>query len=522
MKFFIAQLATETNTFAATPTGWGGFEECGIYDGDGSVQAPDSTGAILRAYRAMMEADGHQVAEGLCALAEPSGRTVRAVYETLRDRLLDGLRAALPVDAVQLMLHGAMVADGYDDCEGDLLERVRAIVGPGVPVGVELDLHCHFTERMRVAADIIIAFKEYPHTDIEDRARELYRLLVEMHAGRVLPVTAVFDCRMVGNWQTTREPMHGFVRRMQTLEGRDGVLSVSLGHGFAWGDVADAGAKLWVVTDNDPALAAKLAEQLAHEFWELRELTGRDVWPLDAALDLAGSFAGVPACDSANKLSGASPDMPVSGQAGKLPHVQTAGPVVMADVADNPGGGAPGDSTFILRRVLERGIGHVAIGAFWDLGAIHLCKEAGVGAVMDLRLGGKCGPSSGQPLDVRVTVRAIVDDHSQSAKAIGGRAPLGACVWLEAANDVHILLASIRGQLFAPDAFTGIGIRLADKRLVVVKSAVHFHAEFAPVARAVIYASTPGAIAPDCAAIPYQVRDLDYWPRVAHPHPQWR
>lgn len=490
MKFFIAQLATETNTFAPTPTGRGGFEECGIYRGDASVKAPDSTGAIVHAVRSMMEADGHQVVEGLCTLAEPSGRTVRAVYEELREQLLADLRAALPVDGVQLLLHGAMAAEGYDDCEGDLLARVREIVGLGVPVGAELDLHCHFTELMRVSADVIIAFKEYPHTDIVERAHELYCILVDMHAGRVRPSTAVFDCKMVGSWQTTREPMISFVKRMQSFEGQGGVLSVSLGHGFPWGDVADSGARLWVVTDNDAVLANTLAEQLAREFWELRELTGGDVLGLDAALDQAMAHDG--------------------------------GPVVLADVADNPGGGAPGDATFVLRRLLERGIGNLAIGAFWDLGAIQICKNAGVGATMDLRVGGKCGPSSGQALDLRVTVRAVVEGHSQSAAAIGGRAPLGTCVWLEGPNDVHILLASLRGQVFAPDAFTGVGLSLADKKLVVVKSAIHFHAEFAPIAKSVLYASTPGAIAPDFAALPYQVRKLDYWPRVAHPHAAWR
>lgn len=486
MKFFIAQLATETNTFAATPTGRGDFDACGIFRGDASRQAPDTTGAVMHAFRSMMEADGHEVAEGLCALAEPGGRTVGTVYAGLRDALLADLRAALPVDAVQLMLHGAMVADGCDDCEGDILKRVRAIVGPDVPVGVELDLHCHLTAAMHTAADVLIAFKEYPHTDIVERGAELYRILVAMHAGRARPCTAVFDCRMVGTWQTTREPVKGFVRRMQAVERQPGVLSVSLGHGFPWGDVADSGARLWVVTDNDPALARQLAEELGREFWELREAAAARVLPLDTALDQALAWPG--------------------------------GSVVLADMADNPGGGAPGDATFVLRRLLERGIGNAVVGAFWDLGAIRICQDAGVGATMALRIGGKCGPSSGQPVDLRVTVRAIVAEHSQSAAAIGGRAPLGNAVWLEAANDLHILLASLRGQIFAPDAFTGVGLALADKKLIVVKSAVHFYAEFAPIATAVLYASTPGAIAPDFAAIPYRVRNLDYWPRVANPH----
>lgn len=484
MKFFIAHLATETNTFAAAPTGQGGFEEYGIFHGDASQRDPEGMGAFLRFLRALIESEGHEVVESLCTLAQPSGRTVRAVYEALRDEILADLRAAMPVDAVQLLLHGAMAADGYDDCEGDLAARIRAIVGPYVPIGLELDLHCHFTDMMHAAADAIVAFKEYPHVDAEARGAELYRILAAAAQGRVRPVTEVFDCRMVGLWHTTREPMRGFVQRMQAAERLPGVLSVSLGHGFPWGDVPEAGAKLWVVTDNDPALAQRLANELGQEFWRLRHSIGPDVLEIDAALDAR----------------------PADG----------SGPVVLADVADNPGGGAAGDSTFILRRLVERAVPNVALGALWDLGAVHICRSAGVGAVLDLRLGGKCGPASGDPVDLRVTVRAIVDNHSQSA--LGTRERLGPCVWVEAAHGLHILLSSVRTQTYGVDAFTGIGITLADKDLVVVKSTQHFHAEFAPLARAVFYVTTPGAMSFDFVAIPYRLRALDYWPRVADPH----
>lgn len=487
MKFFIAHLATETNTFAPAPTGLGGFEAYGVFHGDASRRDPEGTGAFLRFLRELAEADGHEVVESLCTLAQPAGRTVRHVYEALRDEILADLRAALPVDAVQLMLHGAMAAEGYDDCEGDLAERIRAIVGPGVAIGLELDLHCHFTERMRRAADVNIAFKEYPHVDAEARGRELYRLLVDTAAGRVRPVTEVFDCKMVGLWHTTREPMRAFVARMQAVEREPGVLSVSLGHGFPWGDVPEAGAKLWVVTDGDPALARRRADELGREFWALREATRTDIVGIDAALAAA----------------------PAEGR----------GPVVLADVADNPGGGASGDSSFILQRLVERGLGNAVVGLLWDLGAVQICKEAGVGAELDLRVGGKCGPASGWPVDLRVTVRAIVEDHSQNA--LGVRERLGTCVWVEAAGGLHVVLSSVRTQSYGTDAFTGLGLTLEDKDLVVVKSTQHFHAQFAPLARAVLYVSTPGAMNFDFAAIPYRLRSLDYWPRVAQPHAGW-
>ena len=494
MKFFIAHFATETNTFAAAPTGLGDFEGIGIFHGDASRRDPEGTGSFLRFLRGLIEADGGEVVESLCTLAQPGGRTVRHVYEALRDEILADLRAALPVDAVQLLLHGAMAAEGYDNCEGDLAARIRDIVGPDVAVGIELDLHCHFTRQLHAAADVVIAFKEYPHTDTEERGRELYRLLSDTVARRVRPVTAVFDCKMMGLWHTTREPMRGFVARMGEAEREPGVLSVSLGHSFPWGDVPEAGAKLWVVTDNDPDLARAVAERLGREFWSLRERSGPEVVGIDDALDDAHGHALAAAADVA----------------------PGGGPVVLADISDNPGGGAAGDSTFILRRLIERGIANVALGAIWDLGAVHICRSAGVGAQLDLRVGGKCGPASGQPVDLRVTVRAVVANHSQGA--LGARERLGDCVWVEAANGLHLLLSSIRTQTYGTDAFTGIGIDLVDKAFVVVKSTQHFYADFAPLARKVYYVSTPGAMDFDFAAIPYRLFPLDHWPRVANPH----
>ncbi len=483
MKIFAANLSTETNTFAPCPTGWGGFQENGIYRGDASIRASDSVGYMMAELRRLAEADGHELAEGLSAEAQPSGPVIREVYETLRDEIVAGVRAALPLDAVVLMLHGAMVAQNYDDCEGDLLACIREVVGPNVPIAATLDPHCHFTELMQYASNILIAYKEYPHTDGIDRLHEVYRLVTQAAERKVAPVTAVHDCRMVGAWHTTTEPMAGFVRRMKSFEGHDGILSVSLGHGFPWGDVPEAGAKLWVVADGDPQRAAALAHQLGNEFWALRHEVQPKWLDLDHGLDVALGVG--------------------------------TGPVVVADVADNPGGGAPGDSTFILRRIVERDIPNVALGCFWDLGAIQICADAGVGATLDLRIGGKCGTASGDPIDLRVTVRAVHDTHSQSIR--GMSIPLGRSVWVEGANGLDIVLVSIRTQVIGVDAFTGLGIAMDAKRLVIVKSTQHFQAEFAPRAKAVVHLAAPGALTPDFAALPYRHRSLKYWPRVENP-----
>ena len=197
------------------------------------------------------------------------------------------------------------------------------------------------------------------------------------------------------------------------------------------------------------------------------------------------------------------------------PNASTTGTTVLADIADNPGGGAPGDSTFVLQRVVERGVRDALLGYYWDPGAIRTCREAGVGARFDLRIGGKCGPASGRPVDLRVTVRAI--DPQLTQTGLVGREALGECVWVATDDGVDIVLASVRTQVFSPDAFVTLGIDVAAKRLIVVKSTQHFHARFAPLAAQVLYVSSPGVLDSDFANLAYRVRGGDYWPRVADP-----
>src|SRR3569623_546216 len=203
MKVFFAGIFTETNTFAPVPTGMAAFEEMGLRRGDGSGSCP-----AFEPARGVLEdlagQEGNSIVPGLMAIAQPNGIVPRRVYEALRDELLVGLEHREPVDAVVLLLLGAMVAVGYPDCEGDLLAGVRAIVVDRVPIGVLLDLHCHCTRRMMATADVLVAYKEYPHTDALDRLREVWRLPIATARGEVRPVTSVFDCRMNGLWHTSR------------------------------------------------------------------------------------------------------------------------------------------------------------------------------------------------------------------------------------------------------------------------------------------------------------------------------
>jgi microcystin degradation protein MlrC len=477
MRIFVAALGTETNSFSPIPTGLGSFEEYLWFPAGSHPEEPRFfTGPIVAARR-RAAADGLTVIEGLAAFAAPAGPTTRHAWETLRDKLLAELRAALPVDVVLLSLHGAMVADGYDDCEGDLLARARALAGPDAVVGAELDLHCHLTAEMRKAADLLVFYKEYPHTDTYERAEELVDLALRAARSEIRPTTAVFDCRMIATIHTTREPAKSFVARMQALEGEDGVLSVSLCHGFPWADVADLGVQVLVVTDGDPPRAQALAEELGREVRALRGTTAAPM--LDHEEGLARALA--------------------------LP----GGPIVLADTSDNAGGGAPSDATFLLRRLLEQGVGEVALGPFWDPVAVGFCQLAGIGARLRLRLGGKVGPISGAPLDVEAEVLHLARGARQ--RFSGGWTQLGDVAAVRIGG-VEVLLNATRTQAFDPALFTDHGIALEDKKLVVVKSAQHFHAGFAPIAKEVLWLDGPGALTQDFARLPYTKVRRPIWP----------
>jgi microcystin degradation protein MlrC len=482
MRVFTGSLSTESNSFSPVPTNLDSFKECFYAPAGTHPDGPRPTSAPLWVLRSQAKQRGWTVIEGLCTHAEPAAPVTRVAYEQLRDQLLDELKAALPVDMVLLGLHGAMIADGYDDCEGDILTRARAIAGPKAIVGAELDPHCHLTRAMTTAADVLVCYKEFPHTDFVERAEELVEIAGAAAAGRVKPVMSVFDCHMISSFPTSREPMRGFVDRMKALEGKNGVLSVSLAHCFPYGDVAEIGARVLVVTDNKPEAGAALAEKLGRELYALRGTTTPPFLPIGPTLDDLLAREG--------------------------------GPYVVADPADNAGGGAPSDNTSILRALIERDAQNVALGPLWDPVAVRFAQQAGEGARLIMRIGGKAGPHSGVPVDTEVTVTKLVNDMSQ--RFSGAVIPLGDCAALRIGG-IDVVVNSRRTQARSPDLFANLGIDPLSRKILVVKSTNHFHAAFAPIAKEVLYVESDGPLARDHRRVPYTKIDRPMWPFVADP-----
>jgi len=482
MTVFIVALVHETNTFSPLPTTRRSFSE-GLLHQTGNAQTLAEAKQLVGYCDALAiaAAKGEHAICGPAALAQPAGTVPRQVYETLRDDLIADLVAAGPVDKVFLLLHGAMVAEGYADAEGDLLQKVRAATGPQVAIGALLDLHGNISRAMIESDAVLVAVKEYPHTDYSERAHELYAILDSIAADGPVPKTVLRRVPLLGTFGTTEPPMRAFVERMQAFEKEPGIRSVSTMHGFPWADTPHTSGCVIVVHDAEAAMRAEqIADELAAAFFALR-LTVPARLPIDAAIDKA------------------------------LAELSPNGPVVIGDGADNPGGGAACDSTFVLEALLARGVENAALGMIWDPQAVEIAADAGVGARLSMRIGGKVGPMSGRPLDVEAEVLCVRDDAVQ--RSIDGKsgATLGAAVAIRV-DGIDIVLNSTRQQVFTPDCFSEFGIDVGSKSIVVVKSTQHFRAGFDPIAAATIYCDAPGSLHGDLARLPYRRVRRPVWP----------
>lgn len=483
MRIFTAALATETNTFAPIWIDRRAFE-ASLYAPPGAhPRTPTLCTAPITVGRELASAEGFSLIEGTAAWADPAGPINRAAYEGLRDEILDQLRAALPVDGVVLGLHGAMVADGYDDPEGDLLSRMRDIVGPGVLICAELDPHSHLTAKRVAAADFFVAFKEFPHIDFVDRARDLWAIALRALREEVVPVMSVFDCRMIDVFPTSKDPMRSFVDRLIALESTDpDILSISVIHGFMAGDVPEMGTKVFVVTNNKPEKGAALAERLGRELFALRGTFM--VTQVDAPTAVAEAIAA------------------------------KRGPVVIADVWDNPGGGTAGDATVLLAELMKQGASDVAVGTIWDPIAVQICFAAGEGAEIALRFGAKSAPETGNPIDARVTIVKLV--RNAEMKFGESFAPFGDAA-LVRIGGIDVILNSTRAQSFDPSLFSAMGIDPTAKKILLIKSTNHFYDSFSRIASQIIYCSAGRPYPNTPATTNYRKARRDIWPMVENP-----
>jgi microcystin degradation protein MlrC len=463
VRFFIGMLAHETNTFSSIPTDRRQFEARDLHYGGELLEAYRDTGTCLGGMIAAAAAHGITLAPSLAAAAAPAGRVTKEFYAEARDRLLADLHSAGRLDGVLLDLHGAMVVEGLDDGEGDLLRAVRASVGP-LPVAVTLDFHANVTPAMVEAATLLHGYKTYPHVDMDARGREAVERLRGVVAGRLRPTIAFRQPPLlppIAGQLTARGPMRRLYDLADAMERRPGVVSISVFAGFPLADIHDAGLSVYVATDGDQALADALADELAETAWAHR----REF--LHSAPSVETAVARALAADGR--------------------------PIVLADIADNTGGGAAGDTTEILRELLRVGATETTVACLWDPQAAAACVTAGVGTTLTLDVGGKIDPAHGAPLRLTGRVRTVSDGRfvykGPMMRGLAGR--LGPTAVLEVGG-VKVILITHRSQTLDPEMIRFVGIDPERERILVVKSSVHYRAAFEPIAREIIEVDAPG------------------------------
>lgn len=475
LRIFVACMAHETNSFSPLPTSLRSFEDDVCYrppasQGRDKALAFAGYGDAIAIGRDL----GHEMIEGPCFWAQPSGPTSAATYTTLRDEILTRLAEAGHVDIVMLHLHGAMIASGTEDCEGDILTRIRKQVGPDVPVGAVLDLHGNMSAQMIESGAILIGCKEYPHTDFVARTRELYAIAEDVVFDQARLTTTLQTIPALSLQGTTEEPMRSVVSALVAAEGRDGIRSVTLMHGFPWADSEQSGASVIIISqDAEQHVVDEVADTFAARFLSAIQETASRFDDVTTALDRAMALR--------SKL----------------------GPIIVADSSDNPGGGAAADSTFLLRALIDRQCDAAAVGMIWDPQAAQIAADAGPGSKLAMRVGGKIGPMSGPPLDLEVEVRSVRSDASQRFFSDFPNSPLGLTAALRI-GDIDIIVNSIRQQVLSPECFTEMGVDLTSKSIVVVKSSQHFRANFDPIAASTIYCNAPGTLSVDLGQMPYR------------------
>ena len=478
MRFFVAMFSHETNTFSTIPTDRRQFEARDLRYGGEILETYRGTGTCLGGMIDTAAARGVTLAPSIAAAASPAGRVTKDVYRDVTERLLADLRAAGLLDGVLLDLHGAMVPEGSEDGtegsedgtvnsedgEGDLLAAVRATVGDTVPIAVTLDFHANVTETMARSATLLHGYKTYPHVDMAERGREATERLIDVASRRLSPTVAFRQTRLLpplGRQGTARGPMRRLYDRAAEMERIPRVISISIFAGFPLADIRDAGLSVYVVTDGDRALADRLADELGALAWEHRQEF------VHTALPVADAVAQAIAIDGR--------------------------PVILADMADNTGGGAAGDGTEILRELLRVGARGATVACLWDPEAAAACARAGVGARVTLDVGGKIDDRHGAPVRVTGRVRTLSDGRflhkGPMLRGLEGR--LGVTAVLDV-DDVKIILISLRWQTLDPEMLRVVGIDPTGEKIVVVKSTIHYRAAFEPLAHTILEVDAPG------------------------------
>jgi microcystin degradation protein MlrC len=484
VRIIAAELSHETNRFSVVPTDLAAFERSGIHRGNEMITTLRDTATPIAGFLDAAEKHDFELIPILAVWATPSGMVSQDALETLLIELLNGINNAGHVDGILLGLHGAMVAEHHSDADGYILRSIREQIGTRVPIVATLDLHANISQEMVDNADLLIGFDTYPHIDQRERAQEAGDAIIQIINGELTPSAALVKPPMMPtsqNMATAVDPMHAIIERALRIEEAPEVINVTVAGGFPPADVEEGGFSVIVTTNNDPSLASTLAWDLANFAWKRRDefLGGVSTW------------------DEAATALRASED----------------GPVVLVDIGDNPWTGGPGDSAELLRFLLEQQSSPAAIALIKDPESVQTCIESGVGATVDLHVGGKIDELHGEPASVSGYVQTISDGKyiNHGPMHAGVQVDLGQTAVVRC-DGVQVLITERAETPIDLNIFRRHGIEATALRVIGLKGKGHFRAAFEPIAEQVILVEGPGITGAELSRLDFQHVRRPIWP----------
>ena len=472
-----AEIAHETNTFNVVPTDLQAFRDRYLLTGSEAVVARGCKNTELAGLLDTASDYGWDVNHVISAAAGPGGVVTRAAFEAITDDLVAGAKDNW--DGIFLMLHGAMVTDFCDDGEGELLRRLRAEIGYDVPIAVTLDPHANVSPAMCDLADILVSYTTYPHVDFRSTARRVAELLQRAMLGEIRPVTLRAHRPMLEEANGGRTDLGPMIARhalARGLEARKGVYAISINGAFPCADIVDVGPTVLITCDADTVEHQSIIEGLADDIWERRHEALNSYLTCTEAAKIASLWDCV------------------------------AGPLIIADYADNPGAGAYGDSTNLLAALLEARVDNACFGPLVDPQAVHALQNVALGATVTCNIGGRIAPDfGGGPLRVTGHLKWIGDGLVVGNGPIlnGLERSFGLTAVLEV-DGIEILIVSVAHQMLDVMQLETFGIDPVRKSVVALKSMQHFRAAFAPIAGRIIVCDSGALCTLDYASLDYK------------------
>ena len=477
MRLVIGSFMQETNTFSQFTSDLQSFKDCEFLVGDEIISYHGKKGSEIGAFIEVAEKQNIQLIPLVSASALPGGQVKLEAYNKIKALFLEKLMHVKQFDGVLLALHGAMVVENLDDPEGDFLEAIRSQIGKDIPIISSFDLHANFTKKMMDNLDALTGYNTSPHIDHFETGERAINIMISLLKKRIKPTIAIKRLPMLApvvSAQTTHGPLGEAMKKAKAIEKEDNMLSMAIFGVQPWLDVYDTGFSIVAITDNNLDLAQRKANEIAQMLWEHRKEFTVEEFTVEESLTKAREFK--------------------------------CGPIIFSDSADAPTGGAAGDSTNVLKKILDMGIKFPVALTITDPEAVKMCIKKGVGEIIKLEVGGKINKNFSQPLLVNGYIKTISDGKYTYKRKFrhGIEENMGKTIVLAINQNIFLVITELRAATYDPEQYISLGISPKEMKVIVVKSPNTFRPNYEPFAREIIMLRTPGPCSSNLINLPFK------------------